>query len=281
MEFAFRRLAVSVVLGATLSLNAAAVMARGGGTFTSSILPTTPPAPDVLMRESFGLAELLRPAGGKGTLKTDTIHTSISGFWIEYPGSRDSAWLAPEAGPTWRFCAASDNANEMPSPLQLTYGNGCLASEWAPDEPVTTLPSALMPFRAPATAYEVAADLYPAPVANALAAIGLTGSSLLNDNLNTSASVWLLLKQDFQRLGLYGIYELRVDGMTGPLLATGTTMLQGFNELAIRYDPAIQVVSATVNGVAIGTFPHPIATPKFIGIEGVGIADNLVVRSVP
>jgi hypothetical protein len=38
----------------------------------------------------------------------------------------------------------------MPSPLQATYGNGCVASEWF-DRPVVDIPTALMPFKAPAT----------------------------------------------------------------------------------------------------------------------------------
>ena len=62
---------------------------------------------DVIMRESFGMADLARPTGGKSTVKPYSVHTAISGFWIEYPGSKDTAWLAPpETGQTWRICAS-------------------------------------------------------------------------------------------------------------------------------------------------------------------------------
>ena len=62
--------------------------ARGGGTTTPvpQILPTTAPAPGVLLRESFGQADLLRPHGGKGTLRETYIHTTFGGFWLEWHG---------------------------------------------------------------------------------------------------------------------------------------------------------------------------------------------------
>src|SRR5438270_532243 len=63
----------------------------GGVTVTDpSILPTTPPAPDVLVRESFGMANQQRPAGGKGALRDVFAHTTLGGFWLEYPGSKNT-----------------------------------------------------------------------------------------------------------------------------------------------------------------------------------------------
>src|SRR4051812_8496680 len=72
----------------------------GGGTTVSgvSILPTTAPAPDVLIRESFGMADGFRPAGGKGAAKSVYASTSLSGFWLEYPGSKNTQWISPDAG---------------------------------------------------------------------------------------------------------------------------------------------------------------------------------------
>jgi hypothetical protein len=104
----------------------------------------------------------------------------------------------------------------------------------------------------------------------------------LESNLKTSADVWLVLRfadpaHDFGTL----IYELRTNGMDGPVLASGQTFFDSFNRLVLRYDPRSQMVSASVNGVEIGVFSQSIATPKFIGIEGVGIVDNLVVRQLP
>lgn len=263
--------------------------AKGGGggnppaptpTPTPTILPSTPPAPDVIMRESFGMADgLLRPTGGKGTLKETYLHNSVSGFWVEYPGSKDTAWLAPSEGQTWRLCAASDNPYEMFSPLQVVHSNGCLASDWF--DAVPENPTALLPFKPPASAYEISINGYPAPLAGKYIALGLTGSSLLYSNLETSASVWLVLRPGPAHNNTTVIYELRSNGMDGPVLASGETYFDPFNRLVLRYDPLTRVVSASVNEIELGVFAQSIPAPKFIGIEGVGIVDNLVVRKLP
>lgn len=97
---------------------------RGGGPNPTQTpvnpLPQTPPAPDVLYRESFGFADLFRPAGGKGQMKDIFAHQNIRNFWLEYPGSKSTQWLAPDAVETWRFCGGSDNPYEMSSPIQIT-----------------------------------------------------------------------------------------------------------------------------------------------------------------
>jgi hypothetical protein len=276
-----KSLFLAVAAAATLAMSAGDLLAKDVGTTptVSCPLPSTAPAPDVIMRESFGPAELLRPKGGKGDCREVWAHTPIRGFWMEYPGSKDTQWLAPAEGQTWRFCGASDNALEMPSPLQLTYANGCVASEWF-DRPVLDIPTALMPFRAPAAAYEISMNGWPAPIAEGYVAIGLTGSGLLYSNLKTSASVWLLLKPKAAFDGFNIVYELRVNGMNGPLLATGETFNNGWNELALSYDPANQTLGGSVNGADLGAYTVAIPTPKYVGFEGVGILDNFVVRSL-
>ena len=247
----------------------------GGTTTTSPVLPSTPPAPDVLMRESFGFANLLRPSGGTGTLKDYLPHTAISGFWVEYPGSKDTAWLAPSEGQTWRVCAESTNPYEMFSPLQVTYANGCVSSEWT--DPITVHPTALMPFKAPAASYEVSVNGWVSPVA--YLGFGFTDSSVLDSNLETSGTLWLLLKQTGP-VNTSVTYELRTNGMTGPVLATGNTFFDAFSRISLSYNPATQMASASVNEVSLGTFPVALS-PRFVGIEGVGIVDNFVVRPLP
>jgi len=276
-------LVLTSVLSAALTISAGDLFARGGGGGTtptvSCPLPSTGPAPDVILRDSFGLADLFRPTGGKGTCRETSLHTPIQGFWLEYPGSKDTAWLAPSEGQTWRFCASSDNLLEMPSPIQVTWGNGCVASEWF-DTPVVDIPTALMPFKAPATAYEVSINGYPAPIPGMYIGIGLTGSSLLYSNLESSASVWLLLKPHPTFSNITLIYELRVNGMNGPLLATGETFFDGFNELVLSYDPVTRTIGGSANGIDLGAHSLTIPTPKYIGFEGVGILDNFVVRKL-
>jgi hypothetical protein len=250
----------------------------GGGTcVTASTLPTTAPAPNVVLRESFGLANGQRPAGGNGCLKAVTASTHLGGFWIEYPGSKNTAWLASGTGQSWNFCAASVDPNEAPSPLQPSGSNGCVISAWT--DPVVDHPAALMTFTAPAAPYQVSIDGYPAPVAGQYVGIGFTDSALLSSNLETSAKVWLRLQNGPALNNTTVIYELRVDGMNGPVLATGEVPFEGFNQMSVRYDPVTQTVGASLNGVDLGTYPLTMTAPKFVGFEGVGVLDNFQVKS--
>lgn len=265
---------------ANANLNRGGGGSGGGGTTTvTNPLPTTAPAPGVLVRESFGAAELFRPTGGKGTMKETYTHTPISSFWVEYPGSKNTQWLAPSEGQTWRFCGSSVNPYEMFSPLQVTWGNGCVASEWF-DNP-TENPTALMPFKAPAaSAYEVSINGYPAPITGKYLAVGLTNSSLLYSNLETSASVVLVIRTNPLTNFYTVLYELRANGMNGQLLASGETYFEGFNQLALRYDPVAKTVTGSVNNTSLGVHPLTIAAPTYAGFEGVAIADNFIVRTV-
>ncbi|HZX95974.1 MAG TPA: hypothetical protein VFE90_15735 [Myxococcales bacterium] len=247
-------------------------------------LPTTPPEPGVIIRESFGFGpDNARPNGGKGTMRAVFTNMSISGFWVEWPGSKTTVWRAPETGPqSWTFCGASENWFEGPSPLQAPGMNGCITSAWF-DPPVIN-PTALLPFTQPAGSYEISVDMFPGGRPNSYVAIGLTRSGALNDNLNSVGDVWLLLRSaPVPDSGLNATYELRLNGTTGPLLAQGDVFLvNGFwNPVSLRYDPVSKSVSADVSGISLGAFPVDIAPPSFIAIEGVGIADNLVVRNSP
>ena len=259
-----------------------AALASGGGTVGPNPLPQTAPAPDVVYRESFGEGpELLRPSGGKGTLKTTYTHTPIQGFWLEYPGSKNTAWLAPSEGQTWRYCASSDNPYEMYSPIQMTngyYTNGCVASEWF--DPPTVNPTALMPFTAPTVQYEIEFNGYPAPIDGKYLALGLTNSGTLYSNLATSASVVLLIKFALPTTDYRLIYELRAGGFNGTLLASGELFFDSWNRLKLRVDPVAKTVGASINDLEIGTFPLNIGAPKYAGFEGIGIGDNFVIRKL-
>lgn len=259
---------------------------KGGGNTTpvpqTNPLPQTPPAPDVIYRESFGTGnDLVRPTGGKGTLKESYAHTPIRNFWIEYPGSKNTAWIAPAEGQTWRFCGASDNPYEMFSPIQFSFGlanNGCVASEWF-DAP-TQNPTALMPFNAPNVPYEVSLNGYPAPIAGKYLALGLTNSAVTYSNLENSGSVVLFLKPAPPYSNWSIIYELRLGGLNGTLLASGETYFDGWNQMKLSYNPIAKTVSANVNGTQLGTFPLDLGAPRYAGFEGVAIADNFVIRKL-
>jgi hypothetical protein len=243
----------------------------GGGTVTTTTynpLPTTAPAPDIIMRESFGPGDsLLRPTGGKGT---------IGGFWLEYPGNKNNVWLTPDVGQTWKFCGG-DNPLELASPLQNQFG-GCAASEWF--DPPTSYPTALMPITMalPSTGYELSMEGYPAPIAGAYVAIGFTNSGALTSNLTSGGSIWLRVV-DTTRFGFPLHYELRTGSIaTGKVLASGDAGFSGWNPMAIRYSPANGTVTLTYAGEVIGTYPFTMGTPKYAAFEGVGIMDDFVLR---
>jgi len=282
----------ALVIALTVSLSFAQKSANkggGGGTtptpsptpVQTNPLPQTPPAPDVIYRESFGAADLYRPTGSKGNFKDTYVSTPLNSFWIEYPGSKNTVWIAPAEGQTWRLCAASENPYEMYSPIQMTlgnYGNGCVASKWT-DNP-TQNPTALMPFTAPATAYEVSFNGYPAPIAGKYLALGLTDSSVTYSNLAVSGKIVLVLKPALS--GNYTLlYELRAGGLNGTLLAAGETYSGGWNQMKLRYDPVNKTLGADVNGTELGTFSLDLGSPRYAAFEGVGIGDNFVIRKLP
>src|SRR3954462_7291824 len=69
----------------------------GGGVGTPAVnpLPSTAPAADVLLRESFGPGldpAFSRPQGGSGNLRQTFAGTGLTGFWLEYPGSKGTTW---------------------------------------------------------------------------------------------------------------------------------------------------------------------------------------------
>lgn len=257
----------------------------GGGTVspTTSVLPTTPPAPDILVRESFGPGpDIQRPAGGKGLLKPTYLHTTIGGFWVEYPGSKNAAWITPDGDQTWKFCGIGGYLDpyELPSPLQPSESmQGCVSSEWF--DLVTQYPTALLPFTPPATPYAVSMEGWPSVVPGAYIAVGLTSSGATLSNFTTTGQVWLSLRKQEAMVNGALVYELRTNGMSGTLLASGVVDDVTWNQMLLRYDPAAKLLSASLNGVSLGEFPLDMPAPRYAGFEGVGVLDNFVIRNAP
>jgi len=240
-------------------------------------LPTTPPAPDVLYRESFGEGPYRqRPSGGKGTMKSSEIWEKLGGFWIEYPGSKNTQWMTLGNEQGWRFCSNGDVANifELYSPLQYLYTgefvNGCIASGF--DEPTGISPTALVPFSAPTVPYEVSMDGMPSFFNGTYLSLGLTNSSVLNNNLESTSSVSLVLYPET----IGGMqYELK-SGTT--VITSGVLIGDAYNRLQLRINPVQNTVGGIINGVDIGTFPLSIGRPRYAGFEGIGMADNFVIK---
>jgi hypothetical protein len=251
----------------------------GGGTTTINPLPSTPPAPGVILRESFGPGPdpiLARPQGGNGNLRQVFAGTSLSGFWLEYPGSKSEAWVTPDPGRGWIFAFASLNPYEtLPSPIQPDPFNGIAMSVWT--DGVLAFPDALLPFRGASTRYSVSADLYPAYLPGSYVGFGLSTSGTLQSNLPASGQIWILLAQVDPLTGSNGRYEVRIGSQ---VLASGSVILDGFNPASIIVDPVAQTVAVTLKGVDLGTWAARVS-PSFIALEGQGWADDLIVRTLP
>lgn len=272
---------LAVASSAVLATQAFASGGAGGGGSTPppfNPLPTTPPSPDIVLRESFGPGPgpaWARPQGGNGNLRSIFAGTGLAGIWLEYPGSKSAAWATPDIGAGWHFAGASINPYEIPSPIQPDPFNGVAYSQWA--DGILSYPDAIIPFRGVATKYSVSAEVFPGVLTGAYVALGLTASGALQANLQSSGQIWLLLAQDAPFDGLHGHYELRIGAQ---LLSSGPVWLQGFTPVTIVVDPVAQTVSAAVNGIDLGTYAARVS-PSFLALEGQGWADDVIVRSVP
>lgn len=260
----------------------------GGGTPVAGApnpLPTTAPAPGVLVRESFGPGpQQLRPKGGKGDMRSAFLHTSLGGFWAEWPNDRASAWITPNGDQTWKFAGSGGNPYEMASPLQVgEFGYEGVAFSELFDVVNPVYPTALLPVTLPAaTPWALSIEGYPTAVAGSYLALGLTDSGATLSNLTSVARVTLLLRPPSGAAAPGPLaWELWSGGATRTRLAFGSTEDQTFNRLEIRHDPQAGLLEARVNGVAIGPFPLALGRPRYAGFEGLGLVDDFVLRTLP
>ncbi len=262
----------------------------GGGTPVTGTnpLPTTAPAPDILVRESFGPGPAgIRPKGGKGDLRSTFIGTTLGGFWVEWPGNKNNAWITNGGEATWKFTASSNgganpNAYELPSPLEVDLGYGVIAGQVFSDvsDGISGgLPTALLPVAWPTTAWSVSIEgLLWLNTASSYIALGLTDSSATLNNLVTAAKVTLLMRSADGGATL--MWELWQGGAPCTLLASGPLEDLGFNQLKLSYDPVAQQLSVHVNGVAGGSFPMNLGRPRHAAFEGISLVDDFVARKL-
>lgn len=257
----------------------------GGGTPVAGTnpLPTSAPAPDVLYRESFGPGpQGVRPKGGKGDLRSTFIGTTLGGFWVEWPGSKNTGWITPAGEATWKFTASVSgndpvgNPYEMASPLEVGGMRGVVWSD-VTDGATGGHPAALLPVSLPATGWSVSMEGVPA--AGGHLALGLTDSGTTLNNLTTVGKVALLLRLDATATQL--VWELWLGGATRTLLASGRTDDQYHNQLQLTYSPPTQQLWARVNGATVGPFTANLGAPRYAGFEGTGVADDFVIHRLP
>lgn len=279
------RFAYIGMLMATILLGLVSVFGQsgnGGGNTFPNPLPQTPPAPDILFRDSFGQnADFLRPTGGHGELARTDAGSSINDFWVEYLGSKDARWISNLNGPVWQFIAPGvNNPNELYSPLQNFGGvnrNGAVISYTGLDT-VGYGSTALMQlpggFQTP---FEVSIDAFVAPLPESYIALGLTNSNVTAYNLLLFSNIVLTMKANPTSTNLID-FELKFGNSPGVLVAHGTTINRTINNLKLRYTARTKTVQLLINNIDIGTFPSGQNPSKFVGFEGTGIVDNFVVR---
>lgn len=247
-------------------------------------LPTAAPAPDVLVYEGFGAGPLaLRPKGGKGEMRSSFVHTSIGGFWAEYRGSKSNSWITDNGDQAWKFASVGGYIDpaQYASPLESdTIGWGVAFSEWWDLNGIVNAPAALLPFSSNAP-YAVEASGYPVVLPGGYVAVGMTSSAVTLNNLATVGQVWLSLREEVPMTNGALRYELRLNGRSGALLASGLTENVTYNRMIVRYDPVAKTVGGSINGVELGTFPANLSAPRYAGFEGVGLVDTFVIRKLP
>lgn len=264
---------------------ASALKGGNGGTTkvtppTASPLPQVAPEPGVLIHESFGWGSTnLRPVGSKGALSWIPEKPSLSGYWVEYPGSKTLAWQAPDTR-HWKWAQVGGYLDPYALHSVLDDLNAGAASSVDGLQPAARpAPTALLPFTPPAQPWSVSMEVTPLALANSYVAIGLTASGITLDNFNTVGQTWLSVRKQSDYYSPV-VYEWRRNGSTGPLLATGVLPDEVWNRLVLRVDPVAQTLSAEVNGTRLGSTAWT-DVPRYVGFEGVGTADNFVVRTAP
>lgn len=258
----------------------------GGGTPRDGVnpLPTTAPAPDIVVRESFGPGPAgIRPKGGKGDLRSTFIGTTLGGFWVEWPGNKNNAWITGSGEATWKFTASSNGGPdwdpyELPSPLEVDTFYGQVFSDVS-DGVSGGYPTALLPVAWPTTGWSMSIEgLLWSQSPTSYIALGVTDSGTTLSNLVSSSRVTLLVRPTGD--GMAVVWELWQGGGTRTLLGSGVVADESLNQLRLDYRPATQQLTVLVNGVPVGTRTVNLGVPRYAAFEGHGIVDNFVIRKV-
>lgn len=209
-------------------------------------------------------------------------------FWVEWPGSKDRAWITNAGEASWKFTQGSNggpnpNPYELPSPLEVDLGYGVIAGQVFSDVSDGTsggLPTALLPVAWPTGGWSLSVEGWLwNNLATSYLGIGVTDSGATLSNLSGPARVALLMRpvDGGQALG----WELWTGGATRTLVASGPMLDDGFNRLQLTYDETRQLLTVVVNGITVGAYPMNLGRPRYAAFEGVGMVDNFVIRKLP
>ena len=235
----------------------------------------------ILLKDSFGFFPITAQGGTRfdaaGNLVGVTLHSDLSGLRAEFPFTGSEVWTSPggHGVPTWGFSVSS------PDPFEL-YGS---TSEPTPDDNGTmslvgdqTPPGktdALLHFNPPAGAFQMSLDVVGGGTTTA---IGFTSSqTVLSDNFESFGQIWMVLHGGTGQGGI-GNWELHTGGLIGPSVS-GTTVLGGFNPLALSYDPVTHTVQGSVNGILTPALNFTATGITAVGFEGQWTVNNFAVQT--
>ncbi len=179
--------------------------------------------------------------------------------------------------PGWNFAGTSPNPYEAPTPMQPGGSNG---TAWCfNDLNVFRSVDLLVPMSTPKAQFSLSAELMPRPILGHYTALGLTTSNVLEDNFEGGATVWVRILAQATGVQGSGLAEFRTRGLSGPSVSAIIPVdFNGFNPVQIAVDPVALRATATVNGIVLGTLPIQAGTTKYLGVEGSGGVDNLILQ---
>jgi hypothetical protein len=252
--------------------------------FVAATCPSRDARGEVLLKDSFGFAPITSQGGTRfdaaGNVVGVVLHTDFSGLRAEVPNSSSEVWTAPggHGVPTWGFSVSSpDPYEQYGTPSEPTPAdNGTMSLVVFPgDKNPPGKTDALLDFTPPTGAFQESLDVVGG---GPTTAIGFTSSSsTLYDNFETFGQIWMVLHGGLGQ-GQIGTWELHTNGLSGPSVS-GTTVLQGFNPIAIGYDPATHTVRGSVNGVLTPAISYNATGITGVGFEGVWTVNNFQVQS--
>lgn len=273
----------------------------GGGGTTTTTLPTPAIAPGtfdgigpgpVYVHDSFGFAQTTRYKQD-GSIVDVGRHPEVNAIRAEYGNNKTESWIGPNVttgGSRFQFATVGGAGGlgdpyEQYTPLQDNsagfYQDGILMLSAEPGA-ADTRPDALIPFPAPVTSPStLSGDTVPN---NAKTAIGFSTSSAANANFETNGQVWLQVDCTPRfppgNLSNPCLWDFHTNGLSGATLSgsympDGTAAANGFDRLAISYDPVNHVAMATIDGNVIASVTYTAQTIKYAGVEGTNNGANI------
>ena len=142
--------------------------------------------------------------------------------------------------------------------------------------------TALLPFIQPVGPVTISSSIWCCWYTTA---IGFTSSGALADNFETSGLAWFVVRMDSTPpppvpagTSIIAHWELHTNGLIGPS-ASGTMVLNGYNHIAVSYDPAAGKVAASIEGVPVASVDYVVSGVQYVGFQGNGLINDFRVEA--